>query len=460
MRDPRIVKLALCGLLFLALLLLPPVPGLTPQGQQVLAVVAVAIALWIAEPVPAAITGLVVVLLLALTGGFPLPVALHGFSQPIVYFLFGALTLGLGVAHSGLAERVAGYFISGSRRSPGALYFQTVATFSLMAFLLPSATTRGGVLLPVCDRIFSRLGLKQGEPTPKAMMLGLASLNRLASSALLTGGLVPAMAASLIGGFSWTGWFLMLSVPYYSLLALGSLAVYLLHRPPAGALLPAVPIRQGPRGFSPPELRALAILSLVSLLWLSDFLHGWNPAVPALIGAVLVLLPKLGVMDWPTLEREFPWSNLFIIATSLSLAHALSVSGASSWLAQGLGTGLSPWIDQPLVLLLALMVLTSVIRTGVTTLTGFLPVLIPIAMTFGRDTGFNPVLLGLVVTIVADSATMYLAQSSTAIMAYTRGHFTPRELLILGLAMTPLSYAVITFVALPYWALLGQRLTP
>ena len=54
-------------------------------------------------------------------------------------------------------------------------------------------------------------------------MLALGMLNPLASSALLTGGIASIAAATLLGGFSWLGWFALMAVPYYALIFLGGI---------------------------------------------------------------------------------------------------------------------------------------------------------------------------------------------------------------------------------------------
>jgi hypothetical protein len=56
-------------------------------------------------------------------------------------------------------------------------------------------------------------------------MMLLNSVNRLSSTILLTGGITPIVAASLIGTVSWTRWLVLMSVPYLALLALAALAI-------------------------------------------------------------------------------------------------------------------------------------------------------------------------------------------------------------------------------------------
>ena len=40
-------------------------------------------------------------------------------------------------------------------------------------------------------------------------------------------------------------------------------------------------------------------------------------------------MPRVGVLTWKEFERDIGWTNFFVLASSLSLARALKVSGAS-----------------------------------------------------------------------------------------------------------------------------------
>ena len=135
---------------FAALLLMPTLPGLTPPGQAALAVMALAVILWATEALPIAVTGIVGVVLLILVGGVPgAGAALYGFSQPVAYFLIGILTLGLAVHRSGLAQRMATFLMRGAAGSPRLLYAQMLFSFAALTFALPSASTRGAIMVHI-----------------------------------------------------------------------------------------------------------------------------------------------------------------------------------------------------------------------------------------------------------------------------------------------------------------------
>src|SRR5437867_8165825 len=125
------------------------------------------------------------------------------------------------------ARRAAGAHDSGKARGRSlTVYLQLVMSFPVLTFLLPSATTRSGILIHIYDEVFALGRVERGADVAKAVMLALSSINRLASTSLLTGGITPVMSAALIGGMSWTGWFALMAVPYYAILLLGGVLTY------------------------------------------------------------------------------------------------------------------------------------------------------------------------------------------------------------------------------------------
>src|SRR5204862_7719688 len=95
------------------------------------------------------------------------------------------------------------------------VYRQLGLACPVRTFLLPSATTRSGILIHIYDEVFTLGRVPRGADVAKAVMLALSSINRLASTSLLTGGITPVMSAAIIGGLSWTGWLALMAVPYW-----------------------------------------------------------------------------------------------------------------------------------------------------------------------------------------------------------------------------------------------------
>jgi solute carrier family 13 (sodium-dependent dicarboxylate transporter), member 2/3/5 len=437
------------------MLLLPRPEDLSPEGQRVLAVAALAVALWGTETLPAGVTGVVVVIALVVFRAVPgMREALIGFADPIAYFLIGVLTIGLAVSHSGLAERVARAFLRGCRGRPHALYVQLLAAFPLLTLLLPSATTRTGILVHVYDQALALSGVPPGAPIARAVMMALNSINRLASTILLTGGITPIVAAGLIGGISWTRWFALMSVPYGVLLLAGALLISLAYRRGFDEALPVTPVASW-EPLSAPEWRTAIITAGAAALWLTDALP---PALPAMVAWACLLAPGVGVLSWNDFERGVGWANFFVLASSLSLAHALVQSGASGWLA-GLIVQATPSAGQrPLLVVAILLAGAALVRLVIPNITGFLATTIPVAMSIGTVTGLNPLVCGLVVTIAGDAVLYYPAQSASSLVVYQRGHLSAPEIFRFGVWMTVLAALVVLAVALPYWRAIGEPL--
>ena len=447
-------------LMAFAVVLLAPAPdGLTGEGQRALAVMALAVGFWTTGALPLAVTGMGAVVLLTLLRAVPdIEAALYGFSQPVPYFLIGILTLGLGVQQSGLANRMAGYLIRLARGSPRALYAQMLVSFAALTFALPSASTRGAILVHVYEDVMGRWNIESTHPLNKGIMMAMGSLNRLGSTALLAGGITPVVASALIADFSWTRWFLLMAVPFWSILVVGGLAVFLLYRS-GFAGFAWVHEEHGAGEFTSTEVKAGLITIGVALLWFTDFAHGLSPAVPALIAMVVMLLPGIGILSWRHLEQNLGWSNFFIIATSLSLSGALVNSGAAAWFADTLVSAVGGFADSPLLLLLAMAGAAAVVRFVMPNIAGYLAFIIPVAMSTGASLGLNPVLCGLAVVIVGDSVVFYPAAAAGSVFIYQRASISSPEVLRIGIIMTLVAIAVLFAFALPYWNAIGESLT-
>jgi solute carrier family 13 (sodium-dependent dicarboxylate transporter), member 2/3/5 len=443
---------------------LPPLAdGLPLAGQRALLVTLVAIVLWTTEALEPGVTALLSVALLALTGS-GMRGALQGFASPVPYFLVGVLTMGVAVVRSGLAERLARAILARARGRSRTVYLQLVLAFPVLTFVLPSATTRSGILIHIYDELFTLAGVPRGAEIAKAVMLALSSINRLASTALLTGGITPVMSAAIIvgllgegGSLSWTGWLVLMGVPYYVLLILGGLLTYALYRRGFTQDLPA-PASAPSRPLSGAEWRTVAVILAASALWLTDAVHHLDPALPALLAFAALLTPRFGPLAWGDLERGVGWANFFVIAASISLAQALGASGAAGWLGRLLVGGLPALGGSPLGTIVLLMCGATLLRAIVTNISGFLALALPIAISVGREAGLNPLVCALVVMMTGDAVIYYPAQSPSALVIYERGHVSAGEFLRFGLWMTLVGWIAILAVALPWWSAIGEPL--
>lgn len=93
---------------FFAILMMPPLEGLKPEGQAVLAVMVWACLMWIFECVPTGVSGILIPMLLVMTGGStPFPKAASGFTTPVLFLCLSAFLFAAIMQAAGLDRRVA-----------------------------------------------------------------------------------------------------------------------------------------------------------------------------------------------------------------------------------------------------------------------------------------------------------------------------------------------------------------
>ncbi len=441
-------------LVFFVLLFLPPPQGLSVPGYRTLLVAAAAVVLWTSEILPSGLTGGLVILLLILTGASASATeALVGFSQPVIFFLIGVFTVAIAVEKVGLAERIGRFFLRRSKGKTLGLFWWMVISFPPMALIMPSANSRSLILAEVFDRAFTITGVERGAPIARAVMMALHSLNRLASTALLTGGMTSIVAATFIGEIGWIRWFLLLGAPYYLTLFIGSASLYFWYMRGENIQLSLpedenIPMNRG-------EIRTGLIVLMASALWLSDAVHGLHPAVPAMMAWALLLTPGIGVLEWSDFESRFSWATFFTLGTSLSLGWTLAHTGAAKWLALNL-LSLAPAVaGRPYFLLAVILAVSVPVRILVPNITGYLAITIPIAIEIGQGGGLNPMVCALGVLLMGDSILFYPAQSPSSIAVYERGHLTAGEIFRFGVFMTGVAYVTTLTTTLLWWRIVG-----
>ena len=346
----------------------------------------------------------------------------------------------------------------GTGGSPVLLYVQMLFSFAALTFALPSASTRGAILVHVYEQVMERWNIPHDHSYHKAVMMALGSLNRLGSTALLAGGVTPVVASGLLGDFSWGRWFILMSIPFYANLVIGGTLLFLIYRSgftvhaQAGARF----LKSGP--ITAVEVRAGAIALFTALMWFTDFAHGLHPSVPALIAFCLILMPRVGVLNWRDLEQNLGWGNFVVIASTLSLAHALVSSGAAAWFSGSLVGWIGGLSDDPWLFLLALCCCAAIVRAMLPNIAGYLALVIPVAMAAGEAVGLNPLVCGMAVVVMGDTPVYYPAGSTSGVFIFQRAAVRAIEVFRFGLAMTVVTIGTLFLLAMPYWGLVGEPL--
>ncbi|MDB5369155.1 MAG: hypothetical protein JWP20_713 [Roseomonas sp.] len=342
-----------------AVLLLPAPGGLGASGQVALGLLVLLVILWISECVSPAVSAIVLIGMAVLglmgkplvAGGEPLGssgalgIMLGGFSSSAVLLVAGALFLAVALKLTGLDRRVALLVMSRIGISPARLIAGAMIVGFVLAIFIPSATARVGAVIPIMVGVVTVTA--PGLPITCSLGAALIIVTAQACS-IFNIGIKTAAAQNLISlsflqiafgqNITWGSWF-MAGLPLMRRMCAVLFVVALL------LLRPAVPevgkakrrlqaeLQQlGP--VTPAEKRLMIAAGLLLALWSTEgWLHGLDTATATQLGVALLLLPRIGVMNWAAAEKQIPWGTVVLFAAGISLGILLSRTGAAAWLA-------------------------------------------------------------------------------------------------------------------------------
>ncbi len=349
-----------------------PVPqGLSPQAWLYFSLFTAVIAGIIIEPVPAALVGLIGIVVACLLGIGP-PVVkdkalastdlikwgLSGFSDGTDWLIFAAFMFAMGYEKTGLGKRIALQMVKVlGRRTLGLGYAVAFSDTILAPFILSNTARSGGTIYPIIRNIPIMYGsLPDQEPRKLGAYLVWVALAStcVTSSIFLTALATNMLALSIMkqNGFNieWVQWFKAFAPVGIILLLAVPLLTYLIYPPtlkcseetPKWAAVELAKL--GPLSRKEITMGLLAFLALV--LWvfgdkalpavLKDTLGLIYPGINATTSAllVLVLMTLTGVITWDDiLGYKQAWNVLTWYAPLMALAGGLNNVGFLKWFA-------------------------------------------------------------------------------------------------------------------------------
>jgi sodium-dependent dicarboxylate transporter 2/3/5 len=445
--------------------------GTTASMRWVMALTAAMAALWICETIPLAVTALLPLVVLPLTGVGTFPQAAAPYAGDLVFIFIGGFVLANGVQHAGLHYRVALRIVraTGTRRA-----VVVAALIGLTAFisLWISNTAAAVLMLPVGLAVYEALVPRRDEPDfAGALVLGIATgatIGGMGTPVGSTPNLIFAAVAQELYDVrvSFAAWS---AVGMPIVIAFGAIAWWLLTRlvyPLHGSACTDATAERDAVGAAQ---RALGPVRLVEVLAGAVFIAtalGWVMRGPwhvgdrriglsvlfpqitdgmiAIAGAVAMFLIPVSVkpwrfaLDWKSGGR-MPWDVILLIGGGLSLAEGIQRSGMDGVLVNAthqLGA-VAPWVA-----LLALCALT-VAMSEVASNTATAALLLPIAGAMAAGMGQHPLYLMLPIAFSASLGLMMPAATPPNALALGTGHVSVSKMALAGALLNVVGLALI-----------------
>jgi anion transporter len=375
---------ALAALLSAAVLALRPLPG---NENGALALCLMAISLWATGALPEAVTALAFFTLAMLFKLAPANVIFSGFASGALWLIMGGLVMGVAIKSTGLGDRIARSLSHAFGDSYFAVVTGMVLVGTALGFLMPSSMGRAVLLMPIALSLADRYGFAPGRKGRTGLVLAAGLGSHVATFSVLPANvpnMVFAGAAETLYGY----------VPSYG-------TYFLLHFPVLGAvktafLIPLIvwlwpdrpqPIEKEKLAPMSGAERWLALLLVGALgFWATDFWHHVSPAWVSMVVAVILLLPRVGLVDRAAFTREVNFPTLFYIGGILGFGALVGGSGLGRELGGVVGH-LVPLAPGATALNFASLAVIGTVIALLATVTGVPAVMTPLAAGLAQTTG-------------------------------------------------------------------------
>jgi sodium-dependent dicarboxylate transporter 2/3/5 len=434
-----------------------------PRDQQLLAAILLGvIVLWITEPVPIPIGGLIGIGAIVVLGVVSADEAVAPFGSTTVFTFIGAFILAAAMLKHGVARRFAMFVLSlkfvGTSTYRVAIAFGAI-TALLSAFVSNTATV--AMLLPTAIGIISVIakllqdkGLVKPDFDPLRLRVGVAIMLMLAYGASVGGlltpvgtppnligrGLIEEATGERIGFLDW----MLMALPICALMFVAlAIVLLLLNKPEIRRIEGVSEYVRAERAqlgsFSRAERNTLIAFAVTVSLWifpgiialtagtdsaLYETVSGrLNEGIVAVLGAsLLFLLPT----DWRSREFTLNWSDaaridwgtVLLFGTGIIFGSLLADTG----LAETIGQGAADTLGLTSTFAITIFaVILAIIISETTSNTASAAVVVPIIIPVAVAAGVNPFVPALAATFAASFGFMLPVSTPQNAIVYGSG---------------------------------------
>ena len=429
-------------------------------NYAMLAIFAAAIILWITEAIPNYLTSLMVILGIVLTNITTDKTAYAQLGHPVMWLNILSFILASMLVKTQVAKRFALWFVLKFGRNASGIILSFIVINLVLSAFISATTAKAAILLPIFMVVAAIYGATGGEHRNNfgrnLILQNLFQIN-LGANAFLTGSGATLLAGSLIAGalgigaFSYQDWF-KAAFPMNLLLILigwfiGSKVFFPLKKgedvPQITGGMDRLKEELGKLGkMRLEEWKAVAIFVCVLLLWATDKQHGINQTAVAFMGAVVALLPGIGVVKWN--DVDIPWHLLLFSAGAYTLGAGLDATGLPGTLIDALFQSIGITQATPFwvlyFILTAGMLLFSLVFQSKTMLT---LIFVPIAIGVAQKNGYPIMSLAFPVAMLVGHVYVLPFNSKPAALLYTTNQYSWSDTFKFGITMMFISWLTI-----------------
>ncbi|MCA9411546.1 MAG: DASS family sodium-coupled anion symporter [Candidatus Omnitrophica bacterium] len=437
---------------------------LSPEGQKAIGVFAFCLLFWMTQPIPLAITSLMIFAIVPLLGISEPKEVFSLFGSNTVFFILGALIMAGGFVKSGLSRRMAVLFLASFGRTPDLLLLGVLLSSAFLACLMPEHGV-AALLYPVAIQIADSLNLEKGKSNyGKALFFALAWGSIIGGITTFLGGARNPLALELYQQFmerhqlqagsmvSFVDWVIAALPVTLVMLFFAYWVLRILYPPEIDDVRAAHQVLEediremGP--ISRDEMKVGAVYLVTVIGWVISGYKGdlaGNLAIIAILGSAGLFL--LGTLTWKDCQQHVNWGVILMYAGAIALGKTLDGTDAGQWL---VNFTLSGHQFGPVLLLAGLMAFSKLLAEGISNAAA-VTIILPLALEMGLEAGIP--LVTIVYAVAIPCGLVFCLPMGTPPMAicYDSDYFRIRDSLFSGTIMNIISWIVVVLAGIYYW---------
>jgi sodium-dependent dicarboxylate transporter 2/3/5 len=455
-RNRKDIFFVILAFSLVAIFYFAPTPnGLTHDGQIMIGILIMAAVLWITEPIPLAVTGLLIMIIQPLLHVTSPNEVFSSFGNQAVFFLIGAFILAGAIEKHGLHRRIALKFLSSFGKNPRFFTFGIMISCAFLSFVMPNVGV-AALFLPIVVSILIAMKVIPKESNfGKVSTLCVAFGCSIGSLGTLIGGARNPLTVGVLSDaginvtfFDWMTYSMpvvIIALPLVWLVLQFSFPIKLkdisaARREINNQVSIAGKMRKN-------EFLVLTILILTILLWIFFSSHQYfGLAVIAMLGGILLFLT--GTITWKDVEKRVPWGIILLYGGAITLGIGIQKTGAGEWIANILfnTAGVNPYF------VILILIIFTILLTNVMSNIGAVAILLPIGFAIATEIpGISPLLASMIIALSGGLAFMLVIATPGNAITYSSGYFSTRDLFKAGSIANILCIAIIFIVATVYW---------
>ncbi|MGX7654506.1 SLC13 family permease [Shewanella putrefaciens] len=452
-------KIAFTSALFIAILLAVfPLSEYPTIFSYSAGVVLVTLMFWSTGFFPPFMAGLIFFALATIFNLIEPSLLFSGFGSTAVWLIISGFVIGSAISESGLSRRMASLLSPMLTSRYLYLIAGLVLSAVLLGFVMPSSVGRAVVLVPIGMALAEQVGFERGSNGRMGIATALALSCNMPSFAVLPSNIPNMILAGSSErlfniNFGYTE-YLLLHFPILGLLKSILIITLVVYFFPAHIDKKWLSKEKENETYDLAMQRKVAVLLSITLLfWVTDTLHGINPAWVGLATAIILLLPKWGVLEPKRFNSAVDFATVIFVAAALGLGTLVNHSG----LGTALGQVFSEWLPlqqgESFLNFMSLSLISTL--TGlVATVPGVPTVLSPMAADFADATGFSiPAVL--MTQVIGFSTVIFPYQVAPLILAMQLSQEPLAKLLKITLPLAIITIVVLMPMDYLWWLWLG-----